>query len=161
MQKTEEIEIFKVSDIVHSIFEEPAIAYEDYSAFDNELLEFDQEESLVKAINEAIENDKYSSNFAIYYPGAKGYVLKEKQSVNPDKCDGATYRYVMKGWGLVHLQIDLRKKPTLLVRIAVNTQKRAEAWSATYPDLREPSLWDWKYVEKQARRTIRTLKKST
>ena len=160
MQKTEEIDFFKLTDIVHSIFQEPAIAYEDYSDFDTALLKFDDEQSLMKVIVDANKNEKLSANFAIYYPEAKGYVFEEKTSVNPDKCHGATYRHVSKGWGLIHLQIDFRKKPKINVRITVNTRKRAEAWFATYPEMRDPSLWDWKFVERQARRAIKVLRKS-
>lgn len=159
MQRTEEIEVSKIGDIVSAIFQEPAIAYEDYSAFDTELQIYDSESSLNSAIEEAVKNNDYSANFAIYYPEAKGYFFKERKTLNPEKCNGATFRFVSSGWGLFHLQIDLRNKPKVVVRVTVNSAKRAGAWSHTYPELKEPELWDWKYVEKQARRMIRVLKK--
>jgi hypothetical protein len=160
MQRTEKIDISKIGNIVRSIFKEPAIAYEDYSKFDTELKKYVCEEALLDAINEAVKSESHSANFALYYPEAKGYFFEEKKAVNPVKCNGATYRYVASGWGLVHLQIDLRKKPFSEVRVAVNTAKRAETWFPTCPEFNEPSLWDWKYIEKQARRIIGTLKQS-
>jgi hypothetical protein len=158
MQQVQEIEISKMNDIVNSIFQVPAIAYEDYSDLDSDLKKYDSKESLLKAIDEANTRNAHSANFAIYYPEAKGHFFKEKKSVNPEKCNGASYRYIASGWGLVHLQIDLRKKPIVKVRVAVNTATRAETWSATSPEFKDPSLWDWKYVEKQTRRIIRVLK---
>ena len=159
MQRNEIIEFPKLEEIVSSIFEEPAIAYEDYSEYDSELEEFDSKETVLKKIESAKENGAFSVNFAIYYPAANGYFYKEKKALNPEKCNGATYRYVANGWGLIHLQIDLRDKEKPEVRVAVNTLKRATAWEPTYPEFKEASLWDWKFVEKQARRLIRVLKK--
>jgi hypothetical protein len=159
MQRTEIVEFPRLEEIVGSIFEEPATAYEDYSEFDSELKEFDSKEAVLNKIESAKENGAFSVNFAIYYPAANGYFYKEKKSLNPEKCNGATYRYVANGWGLIHLQIDLRDKEKPEVRVAVNTLKRATAWEPTYPELKAANLWDWKLVEKQARRLINVLKK--
>ena len=159
MQRTEIVDFPKIGEIVSSIFEEPAIAYEDYSEYDSELKEFDSKETVLKKIESAKENGAFSVNFSIYYPAANGYFHKEKKSLNPEKCNGATYRYAANGWGLIHLQIDLREKEKSEVRIAVNTLKRAVAWEPTYPELKAARLWDWKLVEKQARRLIKVLKK--
>ncbi len=158
MQRAENIEISKIAEIVGSIFQEPAIVYEHYSEYESELKSYDGKESLLFAISEAVKNNAHSANFAIYYPESKGFFVKEKKSLNPEKCNGATYRYIASGWGLVHFQIDLRNKPIAGVRIAVNTSTRAEAWSPTYPELQQPSLWDWKFIEKQTRRIIKVLR---
>jgi hypothetical protein len=127
-------------------------------SFDSGLKEYDSKELLLKAIDQAVKRGAHSANFAIYYPESKGHFYKEKVTINPDKCNGATYRHSANGWGLVQLQIDLREKPIAGVRVAANTAKRAETWSPTYPELKDPSLWDWKYVEKQSRRIIRVLR---
>lgn len=158
MQRAEEIEVSKIGDIVNAIFLEPAVAYQDYSDFDSELRQYENEESLMSAISNAIDSNAHSANFSIYYPEAKGYFFAEKKSLNPVKCNGATFRYVASGWGLIQLQIDLKNKIKPEVRVSVNSQKRAGAWFQTCPEFREPSLWEWKFVEKQARRIIRVLK---
>lgn len=159
MQRTEVIDLSKIDNIVNSIFKEHVVAYEDYSKFDSELEKYECEEALCEAIYKAVKGDSHSIHFALYYPEAKGHFFEEKKKLNPEKCNGAAYRYIANGWGLIHLQIDLRKKPHLEVRITVNTSKRAETWFPNYPELNEPSLWDWKFVEKQARRIITALKK--
>ncbi|WP_144395071.1 hypothetical protein [Pleionea sediminis] len=158
MQRAEEIEVSKIGDIVSAIFSEPAVAYQDYSDFDSELKQYKTEEALLRGISSAIDGNAHSANFSIYYPEAKGYFFSERKSLNPAKCNGATFRYVASGWGLIQLQIDLKNKLKPAVSVSVNSQKRAEAWFQTYPEFKEPSLWEWKYVEKQARRIIRVLK---
>ena len=159
MQRSELVELSKIGSIVDSIFQEPAIAYEDYSDFDSELKKFDGKQPLLDRIGEAVASNARSVSFAIYYPEAKGYFFKERKYLNPEKCNGATYRFTASGWGLVHLQIDLKSKSVAEIRVTVNSAKRAEAWLSTCPEYKDPSLWDWKYVEKQARRIIRVLRK--
>ncbi len=161
MQRTEQIEFQKILDIANSIFKESAIAYEDYSKYDSELEEFDSKEDLIRHIENVKDNGDHSANYAIYYPAAKGYFFKEKIKLNPEKCDGATFRYRPNGWGLIHLQVDLRETTKPEVSITVNSEKRATAWEPTCPELKESNLWDWKYIEKQAGRLIRVLKKSS
>ena len=160
MQRTEEIEACRIRDIVNSVFLVPAIAYQDYSDFDSELKQYNSEHELFLAINTAIKNKAFSVNFSIYYPEAKGYFFSDKRELDKKKSNGATFRYIASGWGLIQLQIDLKNQIKPKVRVAVNTQKRAEAWSQTYPEFKDPALWDWKFVEKQARRIIRVLKQS-
>lgn len=158
MQKTEVIEILKLTEIIDSVFFEPAIVYENDSEFNSNLKKYESKELLSQAIDQAVQANLPFINFSIYYPDAKGYVFEEKIKLNPEACNGATYRYAASGWGLVQLQIDLLDKPMVEVRVTVNTQKRADEWSSAYPKLKSPSLWDWKFVEKQTRRIIKTLK---
>ena len=159
MQRSEEIDVSALGDIVTSIFQENAIAYEDYSTFDSDLKKYENAELVLEAIEQAIQTNTYSVNFAVYYPDAQGYFFKEKRELDPKKCNGATFRYEASGWGLVHLQIDLRAKPIVGVTLAVNSEKRAQAWASTCPEFKDPSEWDWKYIERQARRVIRVLRK--
>lgn len=158
MQRTEKIELSKVEKIFDSIFKENVIVCENYSAFDSKLLQFDDLQSLKNHFNSKVELNVLSSDYALYYPNAKGYFYKEKINLNPESCDGAMHRYTASGWGVIHVHIDLRNKPIIEVRVAVNSAKRAENWSTTYSELKSPDLWDWKYVEKQTRRIIRVLK---
>ena len=158
MQKTQIINISKLTEILDSVFIEPAIVYESDSEFNSDLKKYESQELLSQAIDQAVQANLPFINFSIYYPDAKGYVFEEKVKLNPEACNGATYRYSASGWGLIQLQIELLDKPMIEVCVTVNTQKRAEAWSSEYPKLKSPSLWDWKFVEKQTRRIIKTLK---
>lgn len=99
MQRTEKIELSKVEKIFNSIFKEDVIVYENYSAFDSKLLQFDDLQSLKNHFNSKIELNALSSDYALYYPNAKGYFYKEKINLTPGSCDGATHRYTASGWG--------------------------------------------------------------
>lgn len=158
MQREERIKVSDIAAITKEIFNEPAVAFQDYSDFDSELKEFPTEEILFSAIKTAINSKSNQINFAIYYPEAEGYFFADKRDLNPEKCDGATYRYVASGWGLIHMQIYIESEAQFKVRVAVNTKKRAEAWASTYPEFKSPSLWDWVYIEKQTKRIIKVLK---
>lgn len=82
MQRSEKVERSKLADIVDSVFQEAAIAYEDYSAYDSDLIEYENADSLLLAIEQAIHNNAHSMNFAIYYPDAKGHFFKDKKTLN-------------------------------------------------------------------------------
>ena len=159
MQRSEVIPVEKVSSLLSCIFQEPAIAYQNYSDFDSNLHKYNSAEQLLEAINHAIDIKSHSANFVIYYPQSNGFIYEEKISLNPAKCNGSTFRYVLNGWGLIALQLDLRNLTSVNITVSVNSQKRAEAWWATCLDFKDPALWDWKFVERQARRTIRVLSK--
>lgn len=158
MQRTEKIDISKVEEVFESIFKEPVTVYQSDSDPETELLKFETKEQLNNHFISSIEKGNFSSNYAIYYLEAKGYFHHKKVVLNPEKCNGATYRFSASGWGVIHLQISLRNKPELEIRISVNSEKRASNWSGTHSELKSPDLWSWKFVEKQARRLIRVLK---
>jgi hypothetical protein len=42
--------------------------------------------------------------------------------------------------------------------VTVNSEKRARVWYPTYPELKEPDLWNWKLVASHSRRLQRSLK---
>jgi hypothetical protein len=54
-----------------------------------------------------------------------------------------------------------KKHNTLECRVAVNTEKRANSWKETYPKMQDPRLWQWKVVERNARRIFRSVTKIT
>ena len=115
-------------------------------------------QELRQEIDELINTDAPFFQFAFYYPASEGFVEKQRVSLNPKKCNGHTFRFSIKGWGLIYLQFH-RKPQGIECRAAVNTEKRANSWKDTYLDLKEPSLWQWKVVEKNARRIIRVINK--
>jgi hypothetical protein len=95
---------------------------------------------------------------AVEFRDVKGHVRTRRIALKPEKCEGATWRETVEGWGLVHVQFAFLKDGLVECRVAVNSDKRAAAWASTNPDLRDPKLWDWKVVEKHARRLIRILR---
>jgi len=94
----------------------------------------------------------------VYYAAALGHVQTRTIALQPEKCGGAAWRETVEGWGLIQVQLQYKVGADVECRVAVNSEKRANAWAQTYPELRSPSLWNWKLVEKQARRLIRVLR---
>lgn len=158
MQHEKIIEQTNVCSILNAVYENEAIVCEAYSEFDKDIISFPKLDNLEKYIETELSNGNKSMQVVIYYPETKGFIQKRKINLKPEKCDGATLRYTMEGWGLIQLQINYIEPQAVRCRIAVNTEKRAAAWSETIPELKSPALWDWKLVEKHARRLIRILK---
>jgi hypothetical protein len=160
MQRKETINNTDVNKIVDAVYAvgEPEVS-EEYSKCDEDIVSFDRATDLMNYINEAVSKNEKFLYFAVYYPGAKGFVEKEKIKLVPKACSGHTFRFRIKGWGVIYFQLDYQKEPNVKCRFAVNTEKRANNWADTYPKLKSPSLWDWKLVEKHARRLIHQLKK--
>ena len=161
MQREEIIASDDISRIVEAIFASgnPKV-YEAYSAFDSDILSFSNAGKILSYIAIPRPKEKESFlGFAVHYPDTRGFVKKRKINLHKEKCGGHSYRYSMDGWGLIQFQLDLQKAPDIACRFAVNTEKRANTWFDTYPELKSPDLWDWKAVEKHARRLIRELRK--
>jgi hypothetical protein len=145
---------------IDSIFETgQPVVYEAYSEYGQKIKSFLSSHELRIHIKLLIRNGEKFLHYAIYYPESKGYVEEERINLDPKKCKGATFRYAINGWGIIYFQCDYKNQPNLECRIAVNSSKRAEKWSGTYPNFKTPSLWDWKIVESNAKRLTKNLKK--
>jgi hypothetical protein len=98
--------------------------------------------------------------YALHYTNTGGYVENRRVALNPVKCKGHTFRYSVSGWGVIHLQIQVSDTATVNCTVSVNSRRRAEAWSGTYPGLKSPDLWSWPLVERHSRRLTRQLKRA-
>lgn len=98
--------------------------------------------------------------FVIYSPEFEGQLEMTKIELNPKYCKEHTYRYRTDGWGLIHIDFGLIRNNRLDdSRISHNSEKRANTWFPTYPELRSPDLWNWKAIEKASRRIENRIKK--
>ena len=160
MQSTATLSRESFTELAEFLFESGApVVFHAYSDYDQPLRSFRTRSELIADIEAALEKGQKSLLLALHYPDTKGHVAQRKITLDPKKCDGHTWRYSVEGWGLIQFQGDLRHAPLIECRIAVNTQKRAEAWAGTYPELRDPYLWDWGLVQRHAGRIIRRMKK--
>ncbi len=159
MQRVEIIKTDKISLLAKSIFEGNPNVYEGYSKYDSDIVEINDSTEFEEYIETESSDGENYIHLAIHYPETKGFIEKQKINLIPEKCDGASHRYRINGWGLIHFQLDLKEPEAVECRFAVNSEKRANGWSSTYPELKSPSLWEWKLVEKNARRLIRVLRK--
>lgn len=159
MQATRVITEQNIDEVLTAVYKEgEPIAYQADSDYGEELKRFNSKEELTQEIGQLLYANAPFFQFAFYYPESEGFVEKQRAVLNLKKCNGHTFRFSLKGWGLIYLQFH-RKPHGVECRAAVNTEKRANAWKDTNPDLKEPSLWQWNVVEKNARRIIRVINK--
>jgi hypothetical protein len=159
MQSTATLSREGFTELAAFVFESGApVVFHVYSGYGQPLRSFRSPSELIADIEATFAAGQKSLGFALYYPDTKGHVAERRVTLDPAKCDGHTWRYAVQGWGLIQLQGDLRRAPAIECRVAVNTQKRAEAWAGTYPESQDPRLWDWKLVQHYAARIIRKMK---
>lgn len=155
MQAEEFITLEQLHEIFDLIYEiEEVVVKESYSQFDKPTQIFANQYELKKDFSEG-SNFKY---YAIYYPLAKGKVFEKTIKLNPEKCEGHTTRYCQEGWGIIFIQCETMEEQ-IKCKISVNTEKRAQKWESTCPELGQIKDWDWVVVKKLAGKLTRTLRK--
>ena len=100
-----------------------------------------------------------SVDIAVLYPDMGGQLTQTRRDFEPGNSSGLSYGISVGGWGLIRVHLDLRGGRPLGSWISANSQKRAEKWSATYPEFGPPTAWNWGAVASHERRLSRLLKK--
>jgi hypothetical protein len=150
------ISLDAVPPLLRTVFEHPGVTvYTSDSEFGEATTTFRSLDELTAHFQARIEAEKNFVAYAVHYSEMRGYIQDRRVSLDPQKCHGHTFRYSVGGWGLIHIQLRLKRAGEVSCSISVNSQKRAIAWFATYPELKDPDLWNWKAVEKHARRLSR------
>jgi len=158
MQGQANISAAKLGEVIDAVFAQGnPVVYESYSEPEEELRSFDSSLPLEAEIEMRAPAERRTLLYSIYYPEAKGLVKKTRVQLIPEKNGGKHFRFSVDGWGLIQLQLTFGESE-VSCRVAVNSEKRALTWFDTYPDHGDPRLWDWKLIEKHARRIIRVLK---
>ncbi len=123
--------------------------YELYSDFETELKKFPSAVEVLDQFDRRyVTGERWKSvELQLYVLGAGPVFQPRRVSVNPTLCDGATYRYMAQGWGLVQLYLH---RPTQegLESSHTNhfTQKGAVAKAATEEARAEVDSWDFKRI---------------
>lgn len=95
----------------------------------------------------------------LYAHGAGGQFFARRTNLNPECCDGATFRYCAEGWGLIQLYLEPPRECHLRSsHTNHNSAKRAAAWSDTRENLGSPSDWDWARVSSFSARLNRFIR---
>lgn len=98
----------------------------------------------------------------LYVLGAGPPFVPRRVSLDPQACDGATFRYTAEGWGLVQLYLSaLPEGDTRLEDSHTNhnTLKRAQTWSSTVPELGDVGAWDFGKITAFSSRLNREIRK--
>lgn len=161
MQREEKIAKESLVKITEAIYDGEPQVFEAYSQYESKIRDFPSKESLDEYISDELSKDnRHKSIYCVLaYPGSGGVIRERRIDLDPNFCEGATFRYTIEGWALIQFQLGLTDMQNISCRFAVNSEKRANKWWDTYPELDAPSLWDWTVVEKHARRLIRVLRK--
>ena len=160
MQGTAKITTNDVPRVTAAIFSAGnPIVSEAYSKFDEDIVTFFGTEYLNKYINQELDGGNKLLTFSVYYPDTQGFREVRKVALKPEKCNGHTYRYAVSGWGVIQFHLGRQLDGNLDCYFGVNSEKRANTWFATYPELRSPNLWSWQLVEKHVKRLSREIKK--
>lgn len=100
-----------------------------------------------------------SVHVAVLYPDMEGRLSQTRREFTSDNGIDLKYGVSVVGWGLIRVHLDLKGGRSLGSWVSANSQKRAEKFAATYPELDSPSVWNWLAVKSHERRLARVLKK--
>ena len=147
-----------VKAIADAIFDgSPSTVAEAYSGFDQELVSFKTASELC-AYAEAKRASSGGAVFlAVCYPDMGGQLECTPIALDPQKCDGHSYRSRSGGWGLIWVSLQLHSSDVASF-VSANSEKRAQACAHTSPELDAPSTWDWPAVGRHLRRLRRVFK---
>jgi len=105
--------------------------FEASSAFGEQLREFHSFENVAAAFNVGIDEHGHGTavTLALWSPAVMDALEIERVALDPTKCQGSTFRYTMKGWGLIHLHLGgVHGRVITASYLGHNTERRARAW---------------------------------
>jgi hypothetical protein len=137
-----------ISDVLEFVLNETDCnIFESYSEHNKELREF-------KSISEVIEayNSKSVGIFLLqlWSPSVSSKIVIKKIVLDPQKCNGATHRFSIAGWGSMQLYFGrIQNDEIEYSHFGHNSEKRARNWESTYLDeLGSVDEWDWQLLKK-------------
>jgi hypothetical protein len=144
--------------MANAIFDQsPSTVIEAYSGFGQEARMFSSAQELCIYAATRRNSREPSVHIAVHYPDMAGRAVITRLALDPAKCGGHSYRYTVDGWGLIRIYLQLDSTLPLSF-VSANTEKRANAWAANFPELDPPSQWSWPAVARHLRRLRRALK---
>lgn len=140
-----------------SVFAQPALVVESYSDPGRPAQQFYSPDALVAFIEEKRGLGIGAVQFSIQYADTLGSLELRRVALDPSKCDGATFRTVAEGWGLIHVRLVVFGEDVVGSYVSANSEGRAKAWFSTSPELGDPQRWDWSAVASHLKRLRRAL----
>ena len=140
-----EQDIAKILEFIYA--ETDCRVLESYSENDRDLREF-------KSVSEVLDayNSKSVGTFLLqlWSPSVSSEVVIRKISLDPRKCNGATHRFSIEGWGLMQLYFGrIQNEEIHPSHFGHNSEKRARNWESTFLDeLGSADGWDWEFLKK-------------
>lgn len=149
-----------LTELVDAIYRRHRVtAFEAYSEFGKELPRFESSGALNRHVDTKLSARLPDLHMALYLEGSGPTPAPQRIDLKPEYCDGHTFRYTVRGWGLVYLKFDPRRGGQGICSLSVNSKSRARGWYSTTPELGDPELWDWPLIEKYVRGVRRIMKR--
>jgi hypothetical protein len=130
------------------------------SDFDTALRQFYTAEEVLTQFERCYTTGErwHTVHLSLYVLGGGPKFTPERITLNPGT--GGTFRYTTSGWGLIQLYLEAPQKNKLASSYTNhNSQKRAEAWADTCPEMGSPDLWDFAKITSFSSRLNRFIKK--
>ncbi len=149
----------EITSFANAVFDTPGVdVLEAYSIYGKVPRQFESAIELVQYINESLSTRKGMAYFFVVYPDMVGRAIRKKIHLKHDAVPGESFRYTWEWWGLISVIFDYPDQRVRKHCVSANSKKRAEKWSATYPEWPTPDTWNWPAVERHTRRLRRAMK---
>ena len=148
--------------LLNWLFEgEACHVYELYSDFEHPLRRFSNSSDVVAQFDRRHRTgEKWSEvHLALYVLGAGPAFVPRHVLLDARVCDGATYRYAAKGWGLVQLYLGGLTPANSLRSSHTNHFTQAKAWAQAGTGQPVPDSWDFKKITSFSSRLNRHIRK--
>lgn len=126
--------------------------YDSHSFYEQEICEYKSVDEIISKFD--LENGyEFSQTFQLWTPKHGGNPIFRKIALNPDYCNGHTFRYSTTGWGLIQLYFGGVEKHKLnQSHIGSFTEKGALS-KETIPSINgQVKNWNWKEIESTFRK---------
>jgi hypothetical protein len=119
--------------------------FESYSAFGEEITEFKSIDDLAARYPIGVcRGTAPSVLLELVPPSAENLFDVSYVPLSPDACQGHTFRFAVRGWGLIQLHLGgIGPTGLVLSHTNHNTEARARKWQHTYKEGSPAHLWNW------------------
>ena len=159
MRDTAPLSLDSVDALMRVVFSsDTPIVMEKYSGYDATPRRFSTHHDVLAFAETEASKPAGAVSIAIHYPDMRGRLAVTRISLNPEACQGATYRFCCEGWGVIYAYLPVARPVGIAPFISANSEKRAMARASTYPKWDSPESWDWDAVNRHLRRLRRALR---
>jgi hypothetical protein len=122
--------------------------FESYSPPSEEIAEFKSIEDLLARYPVGVcRGSGPSVLLQLVPPSASHQFSIRRISLQPELCDGHTFRYAVEGWGLINLHLGgIGPQGLVNSHSNHNTEARARKWLETHRELGPIELWNWQEI---------------
>jgi hypothetical protein len=123
------------------------IVAEAHSAIGAKLRYYTRASEIVALAKRNAEYRNGAVHLAVLFPDTRGRLKDQRISIAGTTAGSSQYRHSSKGWGLIFVYLAVGRPVGIKSFVSANSERRARAWSATYPELGVPDAWDWSAVK--------------